>query len=479
MHDESRRLEYIDGMRGLAILMVIACHYLPNAADYTFTQELGIFKMMLLYSTNLAWTGVDLFFVISGFLIGGILMRNRESSNFFNVFYVRRFFRIVPAYLIWLAILAAGLAGILPVHEVFENNFPLWAHLTFTQNLLTTSTGTFGSIWEIVTWSLAVEEQFYLVLPLMIWLLPGRLLVVASLACIVAAPLVRIGLYLFLDTPDMAAYTLFPARMDCLFLGVVIAAAVGNERARAALTGAAGHLKVLLCALSVVMALLLFSNWHKTNVWMATGGYTAIAAFYGTALTLAALDRLPGAKLLGLLPLRLAGAWCFSLYLFHVPVHFFVWEGWEYALGRPSNAQNLLVIALSIGLSMVVSAVLMRFVEGPAIRFASRFKYDRPGRNGGVVPNCPESPLPVQVLTERTLAEQAVEARIQAAQNVVSQSVAEQIRTVQMLASQITDPQTSRSADCSREIPATGTPATAGLDGPDLAGQPLAGPSPA
>ena len=169
MHDESRRLEYIDGMRGLAILMVIACHYLPNAADYTFTQELGIFKMMLLYSTNLAWTGVDLFFVISGFLIGGILMRNRESSNFFNVFYVRRFFRIVPAYLIWLAILAAGLAGILPVHEVFENNFPLWAHLTFTQNLLTTSTGTFGSIWEIVTWSLAVEEQFYLVLPLMIF----------------------------------------------------------------------------------------------------------------------------------------------------------------------------------------------------------------------------------------------------------------------------------------------------------------------
>jgi peptidoglycan/LPS O-acetylase OafA/YrhL len=88
------RLPELDGVRGIAILMVLVWHY----AVYEFQPEPGSIGAYALACLRLSWSGVDLFFVLSGFLIGGILIDNQQSNNYFKVFYVRRVCRIFPLY---------------------------------------------------------------------------------------------------------------------------------------------------------------------------------------------------------------------------------------------------------------------------------------------------------------------------------------------------------------------------------------------
>ena len=88
-HDSSPRIAELDGLRGLATLLVILCHYVGNP-DHS---PLGFLPHRFLLAFTAGWTGVDLFFVLSGFLIGGILLEARDSPNYFRTFYIRRVFR--------------------------------------------------------------------------------------------------------------------------------------------------------------------------------------------------------------------------------------------------------------------------------------------------------------------------------------------------------------------------------------------------
>jgi peptidoglycan/LPS O-acetylase OafA/YrhL len=96
-HDASPRIPELDGLRGLAILLVILCHHVGNP-DHS---PLGFLPHRFLLPFTAGWSGVDLFFVLSGFLIGGILLDARDSPNYFRMFYVRRVFRILPIYYLW------------------------------------------------------------------------------------------------------------------------------------------------------------------------------------------------------------------------------------------------------------------------------------------------------------------------------------------------------------------------------------------
>ena len=106
MNFENSRIKQLDGLRGLAVLFVVAFHYINNQISNGLVdqQSATTFQKILLKATYFGWVGVDLFFVLSGFLIGSILLRNKKSINLFKTFYIRRFVRIIPIYYLLLLV---------------------------------------------------------------------------------------------------------------------------------------------------------------------------------------------------------------------------------------------------------------------------------------------------------------------------------------------------------------------------------------
>lgn len=169
------RIAGLDGVRGLAALGVLVWHFGPTIA----AVEPGSTLAYACRAVSLAWAGVDLFFALSGFLIASILLRAAGSPRYFLTFYVRRAARILPLYFVLLAVLAAGnLDGGLffpaVLRPLFESQLPGWSFPVFAQNLFMPGINDFGPKLTSVTWSLAVEEQFYLILPFLLWATPHR-----------------------------------------------------------------------------------------------------------------------------------------------------------------------------------------------------------------------------------------------------------------------------------------------------------------
>jgi peptidoglycan/LPS O-acetylase OafA/YrhL len=106
--------------------------------------------------------------VLSGFLIAGILLDNRDSSSFFKTFYLRRICRIFPLYFVWLLASVIAIASLKGLPRTFGDQFPTAFYATFTQNFPMAWHQSFGSSWMGITWSLAIEEQFYLLFPFII-----------------------------------------------------------------------------------------------------------------------------------------------------------------------------------------------------------------------------------------------------------------------------------------------------------------------
>src|ERR1039457_1076220 len=126
------RMPELDGLRGIAILLVWTGHYFAAPAT-------GMVSLLNGYWFRLGWTGVDLFFVLSGFLIGGILLNVRDSPRYFQTFYARRFFRIIPVYYAWIAIylVLAAFAGRYLSARIgsFQSvDLAILAHFLFLQN---------------------------------------------------------------------------------------------------------------------------------------------------------------------------------------------------------------------------------------------------------------------------------------------------------------------------------------------------------
>src|SRR4029453_4834670 len=228
--DERVRIPELDGLRGIAALMVLAWHYIGAIVD----PSLGPWAHWLAATLILGRTGVDLFFVLSGFLITGIILgRSRENLPFLGVFYLRRALRILPPYLLlvgifWMVVWSGA------SNPAFNDETPLWRHLTFTQNCWMADHARWGPGAISVTWSVAIEEQFYLVFPLLMLLVPRRLLPAMLIALAVASVLYRLSVY---TGPSAAfdAYVSTISRLDGLAVGGLLACAWRQPAIRARL----------------------------------------------------------------------------------------------------------------------------------------------------------------------------------------------------------------------------------------------------
>jgi len=229
------RIIELDGLRGMAILFVLLYHYVGDKGVWTDVAPVVargtlLYNFQRLFSTG--WAGVDLFFVLSGFLIGGILLDARASSRYFGTFYARRFYRIIPLYYLWIAVyfllVLTPLRGVLrSLPASLSINSEQWRNVPeyflFLQNSVKVVHRNFGTAWLGQLWSLAVEEQFYLLMPLAVRFLPQRWLVPLLCLAVLGSPVARVAVSHFVPLHPAAKYELTVCRADALSMGVLLA----------------------------------------------------------------------------------------------------------------------------------------------------------------------------------------------------------------------------------------------------------------
>ncbi|MGA7914171.1 MAG: acyltransferase [Candidatus Acidiferrales bacterium] len=377
-----KRWPELDGLRGTAILLVFLLHYVTDSRTHQATFGL-LYRFAAIF--RLGWSGVDLFFVLSGFLIGGILIDARASSNYFRTFYIRRVHRILPVYYLWITLYA--ILG----YAIMKSGSPKYAaalggalhpvvYLLFLQNILSAPYSLYGHYMLSPDWSLAVEEQFYLVAPFLIRWLSLKRLTAVLVACVIGAPVLRYFIFPLSPGGPDRVYSLMPCRADALAMGMLAAIAWRSTardwlRQRAVpLKIASGFLFLGACAMTKWMP------GPKTPVEAALQ-YSWLASLYTSILLLALLDtRGLVARVARWSFLRECGRISYCFYLIHLGIlgacHWIFFG----ALPRINDWQGLGVTVLAALLAWTIAQLSWKYLEKPLIDRGHAKTYDRGGK---------------------------------------------------------------------------------------------------
>jgi peptidoglycan/LPS O-acetylase OafA/YrhL len=381
----------LDGLRGLAVLLVLLLHFQlppgPTWADHWvhIAQFVG-------------YSGVDLFFVLSGFLITGVLLDAKGAPRYFRTFYARRALRVLPLYygtlivLLWLAPLASPDTAVMAA-ALRSRQWWYWLHAT---NIL----GAMHVRWSAPFytahfWSLAIEEQFYLLWPVIVLLTTRRrLLDVCAWGCVLALAL-RLALALS-GAGEKWIYQLTPARVDTLLIGAALAVWARDPQGLERLVRPARA--VFPAAVSAYLALMIADvRWptsHVAYVAFHTLGYTACAVTYGALLVLVTASPLRTTAEAPLL--RTFGRYGYGIYLVNPFVFVLLAPVFDtaYTFPRPGGTlllAQLWVFATGVTVSTLIAAASWHLYEQPFLRLKRYVPLRADGATSGgsaAAPNC-------------------------------------------------------------------------------------------
>lgn len=340
-----RHIPALDGARGIAILAVFFYHA---------TQRVGDPWQR---AASWGWMGVDLFFVLSGFLITGILLDARASRRYYRAFYARRALRILPPFALLMAglVLAGPILGLTAreVAVVSERQAWYWA---FATNVLVASGG-----WAAVTlqtaplWSLAVEEQFYLIWPIIVRRLTPARVVQLAFGIIIGAALLRAACVLT-HVRREAIYVLTPMRADTLAWGALIAAAVRTGRG-SEIVHRFGPAALAAGALGTLGVLAGVGSGEPSAGLMQIVGYSCVGLMSAGTVAMAVTRR---SRLLTSRPLRFVGRYSYALYLWHVAA--------IQAVFRLTAVRGVGLVTSAFGIALMIALLSWVCVERPALR---------------------------------------------------------------------------------------------------------------
>jgi peptidoglycan/LPS O-acetylase OafA/YrhL len=372
----ARAMPGLDGIRGIAVLLVMIHHAISAGS----IQAGGQISSVILKLGKAGWIGVDLFFVLSGFLITGSLFRERAHRYYFRNFYGRRVLRIFPLYFIFLicafVLLAPQLASWYgPAYDELKDK-QLW-FWTSLQNIYLAKTG--GTVVPVgQLWSLAVEEQFYLFWPLILLAFPARRVLKGAIGIC----LVEIALRAILverGWTQEAIYTSSLTRLDSLLIGGALAVYLMTADSIPALR------RVVVVGLTFIVLALgcevaLDRGFRRDGMALQTFGLTTFACI--TALAIfssisqnenAALNRLLFVKWL-----RLTGRYSYSMYLFHPPIFAGVrWAfgHWGLMLGSgPISWITATFVLIGFICSYLAGNITWRLIEQPILKWRRYFR---------------------------------------------------------------------------------------------------------
>ncbi len=311
----------LDGLRGIAILFVMLFHYV-TACD--FGSDAYVTRKILGVAVNM-WAGVDLFFVLSGFLITGILLRAKDKPGYFTNFYMRRCLRIFPLYYGALIILFVIVPRFVPVDtadvkRIYDSQGWLWAYSEdFAIAFHNEDYFDVSWLWVGHFWSLGVEEHFYLVWPLLVFACSGRKLLWATIAFAASAPLVRVAMLAHGMAPH-AVYTLTFCRTDELAIGGLVAI-LARERTYESLARLARG-GILIATVYFVSVVLIRQKPQWWGHWTTLGpGFSLLGVGFAGAVVLAiSPERTWIRRVLESRPLIGFGKYSYGAYVIHTPM---------------------------------------------------------------------------------------------------------------------------------------------------------------
>lgn len=355
----------LDGLRGIAILLVLLHHFWPHSgvlADPFLTK-----------AAHLGWIGVDLFFVISGFLITGILLDTRGDAHYYRNFYVRRGLRIFPLYYVFLLAAWTVLPRLPESGAAFvrDSGSPLWYFL-YMGNVREAITGVEPAYVLAPLWSLSIEEQFYITFPLVVALLGARRLWRCLWVLIAAAPLFRVTFYFLAPDNERIQYLATFSRMDNIAMGCLIATGLRLDVLR--IPGKT--LNRLLGAGAAVMALAFLGNGlDRTQPFCRIAGYSLTSAFFAIALMWTIHHRSSLASaFLRWGPLIGLGKICYGVYLLQRPAEVIVNKGLEVT---GIEVDPTLMLPVKMTAALATAWVSWRLFEEPILRLKAYFASSR------------------------------------------------------------------------------------------------------
>ncbi|RZU41593.1 acyltransferase family protein [Edaphobacter modestus] len=312
-----RRMPHIralDGIRGLAIGLVLLIHLLQSN-----DKPVGSFLVQLIVKIKQSgWVGVDLFFALSGFLITGILVDSFGEERYFRNFYARRTLRIFPLYYGVLLIL------FLILRPTWSDGRQFYLLLVYLQNTALWWHGNQPAVLESLTghlWSLAAEEQFYLVWPIIVfWVRDRRKLMWIAAGLVLAVPVIRTAL-LMNGVTFRVIYTSTLCRADSLLAGAWLALAVrGNLKERVLRTAPVTFSVAMLCCLTIAWTTGTF--FWDNNPLVTTIGYSALAVAGASLIAMALRPGSTTGAIMNLSPLRWLGKYSYGIYIIHPMIGF-------------------------------------------------------------------------------------------------------------------------------------------------------------
>ncbi len=397
--DPRGHMPVLDGVRGLAILLVLITHFVAdvpatNRAEWAITRVAGY-----------GMFGVDLFFVLSGFLITGILIDSKKPggySVYFRNFYMRRSLRIFPLYYGVLVCIFA-IAPLIPFFRGPQldtlTHEQGWAW-TYLVNVFIWHHGGYGLPYIDHFWSLAVEEHFYFFWPLVVWACPRPALVKVSLWVAIASLVARMVLSDYML--PLSVYVLTPFRLSALCLGGLLAAVarapggvqVLNRAARPMSIAAVVTLVGTYAFNQVVHAFFLPLHELRNTTFTVLFGALIVHALVASPTSLSG-------RFLYSSSMRFLGKYSYGLYVFHhFFSYYFVTHDTVAELGARIGSHTLAMALLAVvgsGVSLLVAMASYRFYEKP---FLALKRYWPSGGDAPLGEAAAPAPAPLPVVPD-------------------------------------------------------------------------------
>ncbi len=352
--NQSARILPLDGLRAIAIALVVLNHYFIHLTFRGSEFMRPIFR--------LGWTGVDLFFVLSGFLVGGILLQNKSATNLLPVFFARRALRILVPYFLFL------MAAIVTTY-CFHIPFAAYRWIPFAlqlQPLYFAVTNDFPILYLSPLWTLGLEECFYVLLPIALLTANEKTIIRFCKVGIFAFPLLRLALYSY----STKFYSLcMVMRPEGLLMGLLLANEWRNLETRRRLAEQKNKL-IGMWFVTGVFSIVTCNNQDYFPTHYTTAVlYTFTACFYCTSviLVLLANPRALITRFLSSEPMRYIGQISYMIYLLHMLVYFWVTE----LTGDYSVPGGIKCGLITIGLS----ALSWSWMEKKLVKYGHTFQY--------------------------------------------------------------------------------------------------------